>query len=75
MIVFMKAPQLNLQQIEAAIAKGGQGAGYDQEMINDLMAQTYAASVRWPKDKVNKDRCQNQERISSFFKIIVYSDF
>ena len=49
----MKAPQLNLQQIEAAIAKGGQGAGYDQEMINDLMAQTYAASVRWPKDKVN----------------------
>ena len=50
----MKAPQLNLQQIEAAIAKGGQGAGYDQEMINDLMAQTYAASVRWPKDKVYK---------------------
>ena len=43
------APQLNLQQIEAAIAKGG---AYDQDMINDLMAQTYAASVRWPKDKV-----------------------
>jgi hypothetical protein len=45
------APQLNLQQIEAAIAKGG-GGGYDQDMINDLMAQTYAASVRWPKDRV-----------------------
>merc|ERR1719209_2288138 len=42
------APQLNLAQMEAAIAKGG-GLGYDQEMINDLMAQTYAASVRWPK--------------------------
>jgi hypothetical protein len=43
------APQLNMQQIEAAIAKGG---AYDKDMINDLMAQTYAASVRWPKDKV-----------------------
>ena len=27
--------------------------GYDHEMINDLMAQTYAASVRWPRDKVS----------------------
>jgi len=45
------APQLNLQQIEAAIAKGSNG-GYDQDMINELMAQTYAASVRWPRDKV-----------------------
>jgi len=45
------APQLNLQQMEAAIAKGG-GLGYDQEMINDLMAQTYAASVQWPKDNI-----------------------
>ena len=52
------APQLNLQQIEAAIAKGG-GVGYDQEMINDLMAQTYAASVRWPKDKVLMVRLQH----------------
>jgi hypothetical protein len=46
------APQLNLQQIEAAIAKGGGAGGYDQDMINELMAQTYAASVRWPRDKV-----------------------
>ena len=52
------APQLNLQQIEAAIAKGG-GVGYDQEMINDLMAQTYAASVRWPRDKVLMVRLQH----------------
>merc|ERR550517_1253987 len=52
------APQLNLQQIEAAIAKGG-GMGYDQEMINDLTAQTYAASVRWPKDSVLHVRLQH----------------
>ena len=52
------APQLNLQQMEAAIAKGG-GLGYDQEMINDLMAQTYAASVRWPKDPVLHVRLQH----------------
>merc|ERR1719326_1223695 len=43
------APQLNLQQMEQAMAKGG-GLGYDQDMINDLMVQTYAASVKWPKD-------------------------
>ena len=54
------APQLNLQQIEAAIAKGGAGAaGYDHEMINDLMAQTYAASVKWPCDKVLQVRLQH----------------
>jgi len=52
------APQLNLAQMEAAIAKGG-GLGYDQEMINDLMAQTYAASVRWPKDSVLHVRLQH----------------
>merc|ERR1719350_575075 len=52
------APQLNLQQMEAAIAKGG-SLGYDQEMINDLMAQTYAASVRWPKDSVLHVRLQH----------------
>ena len=52
------APQLNLAQMEAAIAKGG-GLGYDQEMINDLMAQTYAASVHWPKDSVLHVRLQH----------------
>ena len=52
------APQLNLAQMEAAIAKGG-GLGYDQEMINDLMAQTYAASVRWPRDSVLHVRLQH----------------
>ena len=52
------APQLNLQQMEAAIAKGG-GLGYDQDMINDLMVQTYAASVRWPKDAVLQERLKH----------------
>merc|ERR1719192_1424054 len=52
------APQLNLQQMEAAIAKGG-GLGYDTEMINDLMVQTYAASVRWPKDAVLQERLKH----------------
>merc|ERR1719192_229206 len=52
------APQLNLQQMEAAIAKGG-GLGYDTEMINDLMVQTYAASVRWPKDAVLQERLRH----------------
>merc|ERR1719336_2311182 len=52
------APQLNLQQMEAAIAKGG-GLGYDQDMINDLMVQTYAASVRWPKDAVLQERLRH----------------
>ena len=51
------APQLNLQQMEAAIAKGG--LGYDQDVINDLMAQTYAASIKWPKDKVLHVRLQH----------------
>ena len=37
------APQINLQQMEAAITKGG-GLCYDTEMINNLMVQTYAAS-------------------------------
>ena len=52
------APQLNLQQMEAAIAKGG-GLGYDTEMITDLMVQTYAASVRWPKDAVLQERLRH----------------
>merc|ERR1719450_785704 len=44
--------------MEAAIAKGG-GLGYDQDMINDLMVQTYAASVRWPKDLVLQERLKH----------------
>ena len=52
------APQLNLQQMEQAIAKGG-GLGYDQDMINDLMVQTYAASVKWPKDAVLQERLKH----------------
>ena len=52
------APQLNLQQMEAAIAKSG-GLGYDTEMINDLMVQTYASSVRWPKDVVLQERLKH----------------
>merc|ERR1719411_2492223 len=52
------APQLNLQQMEQAIAKGG-GLGYDQDMINDLMVQTYAASVKWPKNAVLQERLKH----------------
>ena len=52
------APQLNLAQMEAAMAKGG-GLGYDTEMINDLMVQTYAASVRWPRDVVLQERLKH----------------
>ena len=25
---------------------------YDMEVMNELMAQTYAAAIRWPKDKI-----------------------
>ena len=40
-----------MQQIEQ-MAKGGAGA-YDIEAMSiDLMAQTYAAAIRWPKDRV-----------------------
>merc|ERR1719319_1152930 len=49
---------IKAEKEELAIAKGG-GLGYDQEMINDLMAQTYAASVHWPKDSVLHVRLQH----------------
>ena len=32
------------------MAKGGML--YDMEVMNELMAQTYAAAIRWPKDKI-----------------------
>ena len=78
-MVATECPQILqiLEQMEAAIAKGG--LGYDQvityfwkmslliinmlislqEMINDLMAQTYAASIKWPRDRVLHVRLQH----------------
>ena len=54
-ITSFSAPNFTLQQIEQ-MAKGGIGGGaanYDIEAMSiDLMAQTYAAAIRWPKDRV-----------------------
>ncbi|QQP37777.1 Uncharacterized protein FKW44_018168, partial [Caligus rogercresseyi] len=42
-----------LSQMEA-MAKGG--LLYDIEMMNELMAQSYAAAIKWPKDQILKAR-------------------
>ncbi len=47
--VSIPQPQISIQQMEQ-MAKGGMI--YDMEVMNDLMAQTYAAAIRWPKDKI-----------------------
>jgi hypothetical protein len=47
--VSISPPQITLQQMEQ-MAKGG--LMYDMDMMNDLMAQTYAAAVKWPKDQI-----------------------
>ena len=47
--VSIAPPQITLQQMEQ-MAKSGMM--YDMEMMNDLMAQTYASTIKWPKDKV-----------------------
>ena len=47
--VSIAPPQITLQQMEQ-MAKGG--ILYDMDMMNDLMAQTYASAVKWPKDQV-----------------------
>lgn len=47
--VTISPPQITLQQMEQ-MAKGG--ILYDMDMMNDLMAQTYASAVKWPKDQV-----------------------
>ena len=48
------APTITVQQMEQ-MAKGGV---YDLEMMNDLMAQTYAAAIKWPKDRVLATRLE-----------------
>ena len=45
--VSIQPPQITLQQMEQMITSGGK---YDVELMNDLMAQTYAAAIKWPKD-------------------------
>ena len=47
--VSVAPPQITLQQMEQ-MAKGG--IIYDMDMMNDLMAQTYASAVKWPKDQI-----------------------
>ena len=47
--VSVSQPQITLQQMEQ-MAKGG--IIYDMDMMNDLMAQTYASAVKWPKDQI-----------------------
>ncbi len=46
---YIQPPQISMQQMEQ-MAKGGML--YDLEVMNELMAQTYAAAIKWPKDKV-----------------------
>ncbi len=47
--VSIPPPQISIQQMEQ-MAKGGMI--YDMEVMNDLMAQTYASAIKWPKDKI-----------------------
>merc|ERR1712029_189770 len=47
--VSVAPPQITMQQMEQ-MAKGG--IIYDMDMMNDLMAQTYASAVKWPKDQI-----------------------
>ena len=54
--VSVAAPQITLQQMEQ-MAKGG--IIYDMDMMNDLMAQTYASAVKWPKDQILAIRVQH----------------
>ena len=47
--VSIPPPNITMQQMEQ-MAKGGML--YDMEVMNELMAQTYAAAIRWPKDQI-----------------------
>ena len=46
--VSIEPPQISLQQMEQ-MARGGV---YDMDMMTDLMQQTYAAAIKWPKDRI-----------------------
>ena len=54
--VSIPPPQISLEQMEQ-MAKGG--LIYDMEMMNELMAQTYAAAIKWPKDKILEVRLRH----------------
>lgn len=54
--VSIPPPQISMQQMEQ-LAKGGMM--YDMEIMNELMAQTYAAAIKWPKDKILEVRLQH----------------
>ncbi len=47
--VSIQPPQISMQQMEQ-MAKGG--LIYDMDVMNELMAQTYAAAIKWPKGKI-----------------------
>eukprot|EP00095_Tigriopus_kingsejongensis_P007073 maker-scaffold912_size81766-snap-gene-0.16 protein:Tk07073 transcript:maker-scaffold912_size81766-snap-gene-0.16-mRNA-1 annotation:"hypothetical protein DAPPUDRAFT_319863" len=47
--VSIAPPHISVHQMEQ-MAKGG--LLYDMDMMNELMAQTYAATIKWPKDKI-----------------------
>ena len=53
--VYISAPQISAQQMDQ-IAKGGI---YDIEIVNELMAQQYAANIKWPKEKILEIRLEH----------------
>jgi hypothetical protein len=54
--VSIQPPHITLQQMEQMITSGGK---YDVELMNDLMAQTYAAAIKWPKDVILQVRLEH----------------
>jgi hypothetical protein len=54
--VSIQPPQISLQQMEQMITQGGK---YDSDLINDLMAQTYAATIKWPKEVILQVRLEH----------------
>ena len=54
--VSIQPPQISLHQMEQMITSGGK---YDVELMNDLMAQTYAAAIKWPKDVILQVRLEH----------------
>ena len=54
--VSIQPPQITLAQMEQMMAKGSK---YDVELMNDLMAQTYASAIKWPKDVILQVRLEH----------------
>ena len=43
---------------------------YDMDMMNDLMAQTYASNVKWPKDQILAIRIEHIVKCEKKYKSI-----